>query len=250
MPLPMPTDFAIRLACGLCAMLLVISPRSVPPAFFRTVCLIAMALLVAAGLTAAGAIGRVPMLAILASAVVAYLASALWGLGLPRVAIPATLAIVALGCVLLVGFAGGSAGSPRMALNAASRGMSAALMGASLAAMLLGHHYLTAPAMSIDPLRRFVAAMSATLAARAVLAAIALAVVIASGSSPNVDFLFVAMRWGMGIVGPAVASAMTWQTVRLRSTQSATGILYIAVTLVLFGELSGMILGHGVGVEL
>ena len=62
--------------------------------------------------------------------------------------------------------------------------------------------------------------------------------------------LFLAMRWGMGVVGPGLATYMTRETVKIRSTQSATGILYIAITLVLFGELAGMILGRGVGIEL
>jgi hypothetical protein len=52
----------------------------------------------------------------------------------------------------------------------------------------------------------------------------------------------------MGLLGPAVASWLTWQTVQIRSTQSATGILYIAMTLVLFGELTAMVLSHEAGV--
>ena len=34
------------------------------------------------------------------------------------------------------------------------------LLGTTLTAMLLGHHYLTAPAMSIEPLKRIVALMA------------------------------------------------------------------------------------------
>jgi hypothetical protein len=55
------------------------------------------------------------------------------------------------------------------------------------------------------------------------------------------------MRWGMGIVGPSVATWMTWKTVEIRSTQSATGILYTAMTLVLFGELTAMVLTRDTG---
>ena len=57
------------------------------------------------------------------------------------------------------------------ALNAAGRLASSFLMGSTLTAMLLGHYYLTAPAMSIEPLKRFVRCMAWGLAARAVLAA-------------------------------------------------------------------------------
>jgi hypothetical protein len=48
----------------------------------------------------------------------------------------------------------------------------------------------------------------------------------------------------MGIVGVGLATALTWKTVAIRSTQSATGILYIAMTLLLFGELSSLILAR------
>jgi hypothetical protein len=35
---------------------------------------------------------------------------------------------------------------------------------------------------------------------------------------------------------------MAWQTARLRSTQSATGILYVVVICCFFGELTGQVL--------
>ena len=54
--------------------------------------------------------------------------------------------------------------------------------------------------------------------------------------------MFLAARWGMGFVGSAIAIFMTWKTAQIRSTQSATGILYIAMIFVLFGELTSMIL--------
>ena len=49
------------------------------------------------------------------------------------------------------------------------------------------------------------------------------------------------MRWGMGFAGPVVAAILAWKTVRIRSTQSATGILYVAMILVLFGELTALV---------
>ena len=55
MPIPMLADFALRLACG-CAALLLLTPwRVVPPAFFRTHCLVMLGLLVLAGLDASRA---------------------------------------------------------------------------------------------------------------------------------------------------------------------------------------------------
>ena len=254
MMLPMPSDFAIRLAGGLAAMLLITSRQAVPPAFFRTIGLVMLGLLVSAVLAAAGNVPRAVLGVLIGVSFLAYLGSAFWGMGLPRLAVPATAVIAAAAAGLLVwsSFDIASTRSPAMsAFNAASRLSSAALMGSTLAAMLLGHHYLTASAMSIEPLKRYVLAMAPALAARVVLAGVGLFLLVRS--SPSVEAaspMFLAMRWGMGVLGPAVATLLTWQTVKIRSTQSATGILYIGMTLVLFGELAGLILGRSAGLEL
>ena len=203
----------------------------------------------------AGAVPRPVLAVIIVVAFAAYLASAPWGLGLPTLASPTTVVVAAASAGLLA-WASFSHGSAPMAgwggFNLASRLSSAALMGSTLAAMLLGHHYLTAPAMSIAPLKRYVAAMAVTLPIRAALAGIGLALALRSGEHGDaVGPMFLGMRWGMGVLGPAVATVLTRQTVAIRSTQSATGILYIGMTLVLFGELAGLILGRSAaGMEL
>jgi hypothetical protein len=48
----------------------------------------------------------------------------------------------------------------------------------------------------------------------------------------------------VGFVAFAVATWMTWRTVQIRSTQSATGILYITMIFVLFGELTSLVLAE------
>jgi hypothetical protein len=40
---------------------------------------------------------------------------------------------------------------------------------------------------------------------------------------------------------------MTWQTAKIRSTQSATGILYVVVIFCFLGELTGQLLGDNTG---
>lgn len=254
MSFPMLADFAVRLACGLAGMLLVTSWRAVPLAFFRTHCQVILGLLVLAALDLSreggpGASGECT--AVAGAAVVAFLASVSWGLGVPRVGVPLTaLIVLTTGGVLIA--ASRVASGELWALNATGRLSSAFLMGSTLTAMLLGHHYLTAPAMSIDPLRRFVRSMAWALGARAAIAALGYWAWHsgwgASASSAGVSSFFLAVRWGMGFVGPLVATLLTWKTVEIRSTQSATGILYIAMTLVLFGELTALILSRGTGV--
>jgi hypothetical protein len=252
MNVPMLAEFAVRLSCGLAVLLLLTPWRLVPPAFFRTHCLVILGLLVLAALDASRLGVRGPVLvALIASAVSSYLAAVGWGLGLWRVGLPLT-ALVALACGADLLVVSRSADPALWALNGSGRLASAFLMGSTLAAMLLGHHYLTAPAMSIEPLKRFVRCMGWGLAARAGLAVVGLCLwwggAGALSQSPTASPLFLAVRWGMGVIGPAVATVLAWKTVQIRSTQSATGILYIAMTLVLFGELTAMVLGRETGV--
>jgi protein NrfD len=51
------------------------------------------------------------------------------------------------------------------------------------------------------------------------------------------DGVFVWMRLLFGLAGPLSLVWFIWKTVEIRSTQSATGILYVQLFLVLSGEL-------------
>ena len=240
MPIPMLADFAVRLAGGLAVLLLLTPWRVVPMTFFRTHCQVILGLLVLAVLDLSRCSGGPTLAVVVALAALGYVASIAWGLGLSRVGVPIT-ALIALGCGATLVAASRSPDGQVWAFHASGRLDSAFLMGSTLTAMLLGHHYLTAPAMSIAPLRRFVRCMAWALGARALLAALGwwsgVEGQAATSASDPLSSLFFAMRWGMGFAGPALATVLTWETVQIRSTQSATGILYIAFALVLFGEL-------------
>src|SRR5215218_5054417 len=202
MAMPMLADYAIHLACGLSVLLLMTPWRVVPPAFFRTHCHVILGLLVLAALDLARAGRSGEGLAIaIAAAALGYFAAVAWGLGLPRIALPLTGAIALATAGALVA---GSRGGPRVpwVLNASGRLASAFLMGSTLTAMLLGHYYLTAPAMAIDPLRRFVRCMAWGLGARALLAAVGLWLWSGGPTAAGPSSLFLAMRWGMGLAGP------------------------------------------------
>lgn len=244
---PMLADFAVRLAFGLAALLLFTSWRVVPVAFFRTHCLVILGLLMLAALDGSRAGGgHRGVWLLIAAAVLSYAATVSWGLGLPRIALPVTT-LVALGTLGWL-FAASQADAPGIWLfNTVSRCASGFLMGATLTAMLLGHHYLIAPTMSIEPLKGYVQCMGWGLAARGLCALTGLTLAHAgiAGLHPGIidssSPLFLTMRWAVGFVGPVVASILAWKTVQIRSTQSATGILYVAMTLVLFGELTSLI---------
>jgi hypothetical protein len=54
--------------------------------------------------------------------------------------------------------------------------------------------------------------------------------------------LWLVPRWALGIVGPLALGWMAWETARIRSTQSATGILYVVVIFCFLGELTSQLL--------
>jgi len=244
----MLADFATRLALGLAVALLVTSSRVVPLSFFRTQAQVILGLLVLASLDQARAGGHPwEVWVLVTGAVAAYSSSVAWGLGLPRFGAAST-ALILLVTAFWVAMSLPSRGTAIWAFNTASRLSSGLLLGTTLTAMLLGHHYLTAPTMSIDPLKRIVGFLASSLLVRCGLAGFGLYAGRAGSmgwSAPDgyADAgTLLAARWGMGFLGTAIATYLTWRTAQLRSTQSATGILYITMIFVLFGELSSMIL--------
>lgn len=135
--------------------------------------------------------------------------------------------------------------APGRALLLSTTLTSALLLGAAAAAMVLGHWYLVVLDLPIVALRRLTVLLAASLLARAVVVGIALyaaagafeaAAHVAAGRWDN-DGVFVWMRLLFGIAGPIALIGFVWKTVEIRSTQSATGILYVQLFLVMSGEL-------------
>ena len=54
--------------------------------------------------------------------------------------------------------------------------------------------------------------------------------------------LFVVLRWSFGLCGVLALLWMAWRTLKIPNTQSATGILYVAVIGVFVGELTAALL--------
>ena len=235
---PFLTDVAIRLACGLVAWSAIVPWRPIPVKFFSSQCLVELEHILSLGLKAVW-IGLVAG---------AYLGTVAWGIGLPKVgrALCAVLAVVSLG---LMAAAGAEDIGP---LESLARAASSLWLGATLTAMLLGHYYLTAPAMSIAPLQTLIAGMFVAFGVRLLTTLLPLAMgqQSASMSVDGFSAMWLGMRILMGYAGTFLATYLSWRTARIRSTQSATGILYIALALLLFGELTAMLLGRTWGMTL
>jgi len=130
-------------------------------------------------------------------------------------------------------------------LTVASFLSSVALLGGACGAMVLGHWYLVVPSLDVAHLQSIVRLHIGSTVVRVVVvaAAVMIAIVTWEPGVPNferyifsVDGIFFWQRVLFGLGGPAVLSYLTWETAKIQSTQSATGILYVDFFTVIVGE--------------
>ena len=165
-----------------------------------------------------------------------------------RTPILAAAAATGLGAIVLqaIEVSLGSS-SPLVALTIASFLTSALMLGGACTAMILGHWYLVIPSMEVSYLQSIVKGHIASMLARMVIVGAAVWFAIATYQAESgvpsfrhyilsVDGIFFWQRVLFGLAGPAVLSYLTWETAKIRSTQSATGILYVDFFTVVVGE--------------
>ncbi len=126
--------------------------------------------------------------------------------------------------------------------------MSSALMlGSGLGTMITGHWYLVNHKLTIRPLQLATWVFIGIAGLRAIL--VIATVLLLSNSSQAIlaetargllsfstsGILFWA-RIGFGLAAPLLFGWMIWSSVKVQNTQSATGILYATIVLVLIGE--------------
>jgi hypothetical protein len=166
-----------------------------------------------------------------------------------------------LGACLLLGIAGVVLAAPpaSRALFVASDLTSVALLGAAAGAMILGHWYLVVLDLPISALRRLTVMLAAGLALRSLVVGLVLLGPAHAGLEGlervarglwSPDGVFIWMRLLFGIAGPLSLLWFIWKTVEIRSTQSATGILYVQLFLVMSGELLAKYLRVAAGLPL
>ena len=120
-----------------------------------------------------------------------------------------------------------------------------AMSGLVLMDMLLGHAYLTASNMTMRPFRRLNLALAIATGVR-VLMAVGLVPALQSWRPLYMMWgrfgLYALTRWLVGLAVPAVFIYMAHDCIKRRSTQSATGILYVTGVLVFIGEIVALYL--------
>jgi hypothetical protein len=250
----MIAQFSLRLICGM-SLMWVLMPRSqVTTGFFRIQMLVVLGLAVLAALTlglgspaSADAQPILPHTAAVAGCVgiaaAAYLGSVFWTLG-RRMAGTVFVVLIALASAILlpaIVVPANEFPSSRGWMVALSEWASAAVLGAAVTGMLLGHWYLTAPTMSIAPLNRLNAFLGAAAVCRLIVSSIGLSMA-GNEAITGTHGLWLAMRWLAGILGPIVVSIMVWRILKYRNTQSATGVLFVGVILSFIGEMSAVLL--------
>lgn len=124
---------------------------------------------------------------------------------------------------------------------------SALLIGSTTTAMLLGHWYLNTPTMKLAPLKRLLLLMGFSVILRAAVSGLGLGLEVqyrlAEGVSMPFSWqMFLVLRWSSAILATGGLCWLTWLTLKIPNTQSATGILYAGVILVFIGELTSQLL--------
>lgn len=120
------------------------------------------------------------------------------------------------------------------------------MFGISNFAMILGHYYLVVPKLSEKPLIISLYFYWAALAAKVILSVIGIGQANAlgffeegtyAGDGYLFNWIFFIMRYLWGILAPGILSYFTYRLCRMRSIQSATGVLYIMEFFVIVGEM-------------
>lgn len=240
-------QFLLRLSLGMAGAMAVTSPRRVTSGYYRNNLHVLFGLNVLAGLVAwaSPADAPLPLWPPVAAAVLSYLGAAFW---LYELAGPGLLALSAIAATSLTGTwladapHGTSAGVWLWRLDPMSGG---AVLGITMAAMLLGHWYLNSPGMSLAPLIRLTAGLIGAVALRAIVSGLGLALAWrAAGPFATDQWLFIGLRWLTGVAGAMTVAVMARQTLKVPNTQSATGILYVGVIFTFLGELTAQLLSR------
>lgn len=240
------TEFLLRLSFGMAAGMAIVPARQVTSGYYRN------HLYVTLGLSAfAALVGRVAAPGAFwwaaATAMLSYVGSVCWLYEKPKLGVALLVGVAATSIIGALQLSFGPVASPSgaapIAQPALAEGLcwlqpisSGLLLGTTMAAMLLGHWYLNAPGMELAPLRRLLLAMAAATALQMAVCGAGLALNAMHMDLTTQQWMFVLLRWSFGLLGLPLIIWLVWKTLEIPNTQSATGILYVAVICVLAGE--------------
>jgi hypothetical protein len=249
------TEFLLRASFGLAVGMAITSARQVTSGYYRNHLYVTLGLTSLAALLSRAAAPDVFWWAV-GAAVLSYVGSVCWlyekpGAGKTALLLVALTSAAGLLAPMVVAVeeeplatqAAIPADHLALAMHTVAKLSSGLLLGLTLATMLLGHWYLNSPTMELVPLRRLLLALGAAVVLQAIVSGMGLALELHYAASLRPSWwLFVALRWAFGLLGVAVLTWMAWQTIKIPNTQSATGILYVAVIGTFVGETMALLL--------
>ncbi len=192
---------------------------------------------------------RQTLLGLFAAGALLYAAFAFRGLR----ARPLALAVAAAGAGTLVlgglTWGGGPVGIGALALQLL---VLAAATGGIFGAMILGHWYLVTPKLSTRPALLLTRVMLGVVAVQLVLFGLWVGLGLGTTQAPLEPLtgpwaLFVWLRLIVSLIFPLVVGWAAVETVKTRSMESATGLIYISVALIAAGTIDAAGLFFGAG---
>ena len=173
----------------------------------------------------------------------AYVGSVFWLLDRRKIGTFAIAGVATGTLISLVCTHGGLSGLANRAdaFHLLSSLSTAGVLGSAVTGMLLGHWYLTAPTMSIEPLKTLCQFFGLAVLIRL---AVSLAGWLLMGQPLHggIQWTWFALRWLAGIIGPLIIAVMALQILKYRNTQATTGVLFAGVILTFIGEMSASLL--------
>jgi len=243
------TQFIVRLSFGMTLGMALTSPKEVTSGYYRNHLYVLLGLNVLAALASFSQGNQVAFAATLAASILSYVGSVLWLYEKPRpgIAVLAIISAVSLWASWKTASGQSSTSAVAAVLHALDPLSSGLVLGLTMAAMFLGHWYLNSPTMAIDPLKRLVLMTLAAVCLRAVVEAVGLGIYVSEVTPTTQQMLFTSLRWLSGIFGAFALLVMTYRTLLIPNTQSATGILYVCVFATFLGELMSLLFGVRAG---
>ena len=236
------TEFLLRATFGLAAAMTLPSARQVTSGYFRNHLYVTLGLSSMAALLSRS-VDAPPFWPAILAAALSYFGAVCW-LYERSSAGKAMLVLIAIVACFGACQASGIVMSDEVRPNlrffqVLSSGM---LLGATMAAMLLGHWYLNAPGMQLAPLKKLLLAMGVAVVLHGVICGAGLALEASRRPFDTQDWLFIILRWSFGLMGVLVLTWLAWRTLAIPNTQSATCILYVAVIGAFVGEKMSLLL--------
>lgn len=242
--------FCLRLALGMVAFLPLLPADKMHPRFFRTQFLVALGLwTLATGLLWHNTNLKTASLLICCICLHIY-GAITWTLDQsPFSRCIWFLTLLASGFGATFGFALAYPGvfEPWWIVDSLGSGL---LLGAAVTSMLVGHSYLISPGLTIQPLVTMIGCLAFFLAFRIVCNGWAWITYVRTETASEFFHTYWHLlfpRWLIGLGGPLVFGFMAYLTARIRSTQSATGILFVVVICTFLGELMSLVLTRMAG---